>query len=265
MFVVYSLADEVSLGVADILKESLPFTNSINEKCNLKLFSYKNINLLEISELHINADFLNECNDTIMFLSKHISAKGISSFSVHPEGNWSSENKLGGKPKMLSVAAPYEMQKMLSIINKNNKYSIEVAYEATHHGPLLNNPSFFVEIGGNEEAIKNNAYRKVLAESVIEFFTNDEASQGKVALGIGGMHYERKFTKLALNGTYAFSHMLPKYQFEDYSVVEMIEQARSRSVPEAELAVIEKSSFNHDEKEIILKKLNDIGLDHVMV
>ncbi len=262
MLIVSSTKDNVSVAIADKLKEYISF----EDKGLLDGFPYfisENIKMLEINVLHINADFLNKYNDTIMFLSRHSSEKGVSSFTVHPLGNFGSSALFGGKPKMLGMAAPIEMQQMLSIIYKNNTFGIDTVYEATHHGPLLDVPSFFVEIGGNEETMANKKYHELFAKSIIEFIENiKNAPSGRIAVGIGGSHYEKQFAKLAIEGKYAFSHMMPKYQIEN---LDMLEQAKTRSKPEAEIAVIEKSSFNLEQKDKIYKELNKIGLDYILI
>ncbi|MGC8694408.1 MAG: D-aminoacyl-tRNA deacylase, partial [Candidatus Micrarchaeia archaeon] len=89
MLIVNSIKDNVSVAIADKLKEYISF----EDKGLLDGFPYfasGDIKMIEINMLHINADFLNKYNDTIMFLSKHSSEKGVSSFTVHPTGNFGS-------------------------------------------------------------------------------------------------------------------------------------------------------------------------------
>ena len=65
------------------------------------------------------AESLDEAGaDLIIFMSRHSSSAGVSSFTVHPTGNWGKDAKLGGEPRALSVAAPYPMLRILRLFEK---------------------------------------------------------------------------------------------------------------------------------------------------
>ena len=192
-----------------------------------------------------------------MFLSMHSSERGIAAFTVHAEGNWGDDARLGGKPKKLSMASPSNMLSMLNAVHKK-KDQLQATYEATHHGPLLNAPSFFVEVGGTKQATDSKELAETLAGAVVDFLTADEAEYGKVAIGIGGTHYPEKFTRLALDGKYAFAHMMPKYNLHE----DMLQQAIERSDIRAETAVIEWRSLNSEQRTAILHELERIGVDY---
>jgi D-aminoacyl-tRNA deacylase len=250
-------SETASSNIASALREMIDLKQS-EDFNGLTHHSSGNLHLVEIKDRLITADFLDEIiNDTIIFLSRHSSAKEIPAFTVHAEGNWSDEASLGGKPKQLSVSSPSKMLDVLSAINSLNKTDIHVTYEATHHGPFLNNPSFFVELGGNADTINNKDYAAFIASAVARSL-DTQAHYDKIAVGIGGMHYPEKFTKLALEGKYAFSHIMSKYNI---SQVDMLSQAFSRSDRKAEIAVIEWKSIKAIEREIIVRELNLLGLD----
>jgi D-aminoacyl-tRNA deacylase len=218
--------------------------------------------MLEIDTAMVNAGFLDDLVDTdlIVFLSKHRSEKGVASFTVHAEGNWSGKADLGGTPRQLSYAAPVQMLAVLKVMHRLNAGGIEVTYEATHHGPLLVAPSMFVEIGGNDNIIASREHAKTLAESVKEALLDwHEPDFGAVAVGIGGMHYPGKFTRLALEGKYAFAHILPKYYVNE---LDMLGQAFERSSVKPEKAVIEWKSINAVERESVIKRLGELGMDY---
>ena len=159
--------------------------------------------MLEVEGRIINAESLTDFVDApILFLSRHSSSAGVSAFTVHPEGNWSAEATLGGRPKMLSVASPVGMLKALNSIKRLNDTELEVTYEATHHGPLTNSPSFFVELGGNEETIANTAYAKLLASAIAGSIETDSGAEyEKVAVGFRGMHYPKSSRRLRLRAS----------------------------------------------------------------
>jgi D-aminoacyl-tRNA deacylase len=179
---------------------------------------------------------------------------------VHAEGNWSDKNELGGEPKQLSVAAPKAMLSVLIELSKQEPKDIGITYEATHHGPLLKTPSLFVELGGDEATIEDTGMAKILAAAVANSIQKDDYDYKKVALGIGGTHYPRKFTQSAIGGEYAFAHIMSKYYVHE---IDMLDQAVERSNPRPEVAAIEWKSVNSSDRASIINKLNQMGLDYV--
>jgi D-aminoacyl-tRNA deacylase len=214
----------------------------------------------------IYADFVDNLGLEIAYmLSKHVSAAGISSITTHATGNWNGEAKLGGKPYELSVAAPIEMLSILrSAANTRlSELGLQITYEATHHGPLLKTPSLFVEIGGNEQAVGNKEYAALLGDALMKSI-DMEKEYGKVVIGIGGTHYPDRFSKLAKEKGFAFAHIMPRYALESGgSNLFMLEQAAERSRLKPEAGLIDWHSFNSTERQKILKKLEDIGLDYI--
>jgi D-aminoacyl-tRNA deacylase len=260
VFLVYSVLDVASTNIAEALKKVVEFKPA-DSLCGNIHFTSEIAEMVELNSSLIGADFLDNCIKTelVVFLSKHSSAKGVASFTTHAEGNWSEEAKFGGQPKSLSVSSPINMMAMLKAMKKFNTTGIPVMYEATHHGPLLNTPSFFVEIGGDEETVKNKGYASIVANSVVAMLSDGDRGYGKVAIGIGGSHYPEKFTKLALEGKYAFAHMMPKYQIGN---VDMLEKAVERADSAVEIAVIEWKSIKAVDRDMVVKRLEELGLDY---
>lgn len=259
--IVYSLKDEVSTRAAEALKKIAPFeeTKPLN---GMRHFFCDGVGLLEIKESHLNAEFLDKlAADCIIFLSKHSSSKEVPAFTVHPEGNWTTEAKLGGKPKELSVAAPVQMLQVLSSMQNANQTGVQVTYEATHHGPLLKTPSLYAEIGGNDSVRSNPEYIKFLANSVLSSLTN-EVGYEKIALGIGGLHYADRFAKRALEGKYAFAHIMSRHNVDN---VDMIGQALTRSSLKTEVAVIDWKSITDFQRQNVIKKLEEFGIDYYKI
>ncbi|MEM3227435.1 MAG: D-aminoacyl-tRNA deacylase [Candidatus Micrarchaeaceae archaeon] len=258
--IAYSLKDNTSVSIANKLFDIIDF-EEIEPQNGMRRFKSDSAEAIELEGEHIFADFLtNYSADYIVFLSKHFSSKGIASFTTHAEGNWSSVADLGGKPHELSIASPDNMLKLLKQLNKYNHYGINVTYEATHHGPLLAIPSLFVEVGGNEAAISSENIVEVIANSVADLLLGTaETHYNKVAIGIGSTHYPRKFSLLALEKDYAFSHIMPRYYSSEIS---MLEQALNRSSIRAEIGVIEWKSINSEERNNIIKELENLGIDY---
>jgi D-aminoacyl-tRNA deacylase len=225
-------------------------------------FAIEEVHVIELTKMPIYEEGLDSLvkTDLFIFLSRHRSSKGVASFTVHPLGNWAGRAEAGGKPGMLSVAAPWQMRNMLFQINSGNDTGVPVTYEATHHGPLLETPSFFVEVGGSEDI--TDLHYDFLAGAVSDYVSAEHENVGKVAVAIGGTHYPEKFTKLALEGKYAFCHIMPRHSCV---YADMLKMGIERSVPKAECAVIDWKGIAAPEREVAIKKLGELGVDYVRV
>lgn len=261
ILIAYTTGNITSANIGNALRQMLDL-NDAEELEKMKLFSSKEVSIIELEEPTIHADYLQHVmhSDLIIIAERHTSAKGVASFATHAEGNWSASAELGGKPKMLSVAAPRAMLSVLSELNRHKTAAIEVTYEATHHGPLLDTPSLFVEVGGNDQALKSKELAHTLASAISYVVEKEEPEYDKIALGIGGTHYPARFTALALQGKYAFSHIMPAYHASEY---EMLVSAAQRSDPKPEVAIIEWKSIKAHQRNQIIGVLEEIGMEHV--
>jgi D-aminoacyl-tRNA deacylase len=114
------------------------------------------------------------------------------------------------------------MTNLLRIINKNTQQARlyhKVCFEVTHHGPYMDAPTIFVEVGSNEEEWKKQEPAKVISKSILELLSTyqDEKEMNNdvpVLIGIGGRHYAPRFTDVALEKNVAFGHMIPTYQID---------------------------------------------------
>ena len=140
------------------------------------------------------------------FLSKHKAASGRPSLTVHPIGNWGSAD-YGGKESEISGATPEWMTGLLLKIRENRIDGYDVCFEATHHGPLLETPTMFLEIGSSEtEWVKREP-----AEALIKSLLNLKRANGINVIGIGGGHYAPRFTEAAFSHEVCFGHMVANY------------------------------------------------------
>jgi D-aminoacyl-tRNA deacylase len=259
--IVYSKAEEISKALGERVVELLG-AKEIESVDGKRSFKSGGIQIVELDKLPIYEEDLDAKikTDLFVFLSRHRSSMGVPSFTVHPLGNWAPSSEAGGKPRMLSTAAPWQMRNMLLSMTKGNDTDVPVTYEATHHGPLLDTPSFFVEVGGSEKI--TDSHYDTLSRSVCNYFSSEQDNVGKVALAIGGTHYPAKFTKLALEGKYAFSHIMPRHSCV---YADMLEMGIKRSSPAAECAVVDWKGIAAPEREIAIKKLGELGMDYVRV
>ena len=177
-------------------------------------FCKKGTQLITIEKLHIYAEEIDrvwkEQNgkeiDNIVFLSRHKAASGRPSLTVHPIGNWG-EAEYGGKKAEVSGAAPEWMTGLLLKIKENRISGYDVCFEATHHGPLLETPTMFLEIGSSETEWEKHEPAKALIKSLLDL----EPAKGINVIGIGGGHYTPRFTEAAFSHEVCFGHMVANY------------------------------------------------------
>jgi D-aminoacyl-tRNA deacylase len=155
---------------------------------------------------------LRESRPTLIFPSIHRSERNVPSLTVHPLGNSGPHAELGGRPRTLVPTDPRRMATALRLLDEGaTALGTAATYEATHHGPALSLPAFFIEIGYAELPSPPPEAVRLLAE-VIPRIT--ESSGDRVALAVGGGHYVPHFTDLALHRSWAFGHILSRHALE---------------------------------------------------
>lgn len=173
-----------------------------------------------LGEQHIRAEHIDRDAadigfrpDVVVFPSVHSASSGIPALTVHPIGNYH-EALYGGETRKLSPSCPSLMSDMLRRIRAECKLpEYTVCFEATHHGPYLEKPAFFLEIGSDE----SRWGRKDAAEIQANVLDSVRERNGYVSVvGLGGGHYTPRFTELALSHKVNFGHMVPNYQLEGY-------------------------------------------------
>ena len=116
-------------------------------------------------------------------------------------------------------------------LNENAKGSgYEMTMEATHHGPFVDKPAVFAEIGSTEKEWNNKENGKIIATTIINSL-NKTNQNYKIAVGIGGPHYCNNFNKIALRTDIAFSHICPKHhldKLDEESIKKSIEKTKEK-------------------------------------
>ena len=135
----------------------------------------------------------------------------------------------------------------------------EVSYECTHHGPSLNVPAMFVELGSSEQQWNDLRAAEAVAHSAMCAIANFPKSADSAVLGIGGTHYNQKFTHMALAGEAVFGHMIPKYAVPDVDS-EILSQCIQRTFEKVSLAVLDWKGIRSQDKPKLLSALQDVGL-----
>ncbi|MCL2296138.1 MAG: D-aminoacyl-tRNA deacylase [Methanomassiliicoccaceae archaeon] len=196
--------------------------------------------------------------DEVVFMSRHSAASGEASLTVHPIGNFR-ENKFGGRERMLVRSNPALMSDALrKIVRYNDLSDFRVCFEVTHHGPWLDKPTFFIEIGSDERNWGNEAAAGILSDVILDMEPNDY----DVAVGVGGGHYAPRFTEVALSFEINFGHMLPNYHLEgssDEDIVRMVKDACEAS--DTRLVYMHRKSLRPAEEKRISELIRSAGFE----
>ena len=111
----------------------------------------------------------------IVFISRHSSQSAKPTLTVHTPGNFG-DAELGGLPKQLSVCPAVAMQTALKAMvhyqEQLHLFNYEISYEVTHHGPSLNVPTMFVELGSSPEQWGDVAAAEAVAHSAMTAIAN---------------------------------------------------------------------------------------------
>jgi len=177
----------------------------------------------------------------VIFASRHKSASNMRTLTIHPIGNFA-RAEMGGKDRTLVPAAPHEMTMALKeLVKRAGGLKYQVSLEATHHGPYLQTPTFYIEIGSDEEAWREPEPASVIAETIFSVLTS-EIPQHEIALGVGGGHYVPRITDVARQKKISFGHMLPSYAFEEGLWHDMLENML-RATPGATMVYFHRKAI----------------------
>jgi D-aminoacyl-tRNA deacylase len=197
----------------------------------------------------------------IIFISRHSSQSGKPTLSVHTPGNFA-EAGLGGLPRIISVSPATAMREALIALQQQKKRFVldyEVSYECTHHGPSLNKPAMFVELGSSELQWYDQKAAQAVAHAAMSAITHFHETASSALLGIGGPHYNQKFTQMALSGEAIFSHMIPKYAVSTINSA-MLSQCREKTLENVPSAVLDWKGIKSEDKPKLLEALRDAEL-----
>lgn len=176
--------------------------------------------LVTIAEAHLYHDDIDKRvskavgvkPQTVIFLSRHKSESGLRTLTVHAIGCFGTAD-YGGRDRTLVPSAPGPMTRALRLMHERASAAgldHKVSFECTHHGPFLETPTFFIEIGSSEDAWTEEAPARLLAGVVYDVVRSGQDAN-PVVIGVGGGHYAPRFTDVALGRKVSFGHMVPSY------------------------------------------------------
>ncbi|MCL1965922.1 MAG: hypothetical protein FWF66_06730 [Candidatus Bathyarchaeota archaeon] len=266
ILLVSSNRDVASLNIANQILQNYPFQKVSEDFQNNPVYTaclnQNLVTLIRLNEESVDAQSIPENFsdiELVIFISRHSSQSGVPTLTVHPPGNFADAD-FGGSPRTVSVSPATAMShtlKMLMFFQQKFELSeYEVSFEVTHHGPSLNVPSMFVELGSSMSQWTNTKAAYAIACSVISTIENFEPKPSQRAvIGIGGTHYNKKFTNMALNGEAFFGHMIPKYAVMHVDV-SMLRHCVERSLEQISEVLLDWRGIKSEDKPGLIAALD---------
>ena len=261
--------DKASINIKENLVNNFDF-NELDEKFdnnNIFQTTIDNdiIKLYTINSEHIYTDGLDRKIDAdlFIFISKHSAVEGRPSLTCHPIGNFGKAEK-GGREKTLCTAPSFFLKNILNELNKNSDDAdYDVTMEATHHGPFLEKPILFVEIGSSEKEWEDQNAGSIIAKSLISTIKNNSNNNYSINKNfneknnnyesifvIGGSHYNHVATKAMLKTNFGVGHICTKYNLENLDE-SLIKQAMKKTIPEARFVLLDWKGLGKEKKGIV--------------
>jgi len=255
--IAYSKLDKAGVNIVEQLK---------------KISFLPQIPIIELKKETIYSDDISEKKfpelrniDFLVFASRHKSEKGNPSLSLHAPGNWRNAD-FGGKPGKICKTSAFVLKYLFQELNKNakeipevyNKYNITL--EVTHHGPLIETPCCFIELGSSEKQWSEKPPAKVLAKTILSL-QNYKPGNWIPCIGIGGPHYCPNFNKIQLNSQYAISHIIPEYFLP--LTPNMSKEAEQKTTEQIKQVILDwKGCGKSEERQKTINLLNQLGLSY---
>ena len=188
--------------------------------------------------------------DAWIVLSKHSSKSEYPTLTTHSVGNYGPAD-MGGNPTELGISFSPVQSMLLSYLAQYKQQNdffkdFDVVAEATHHGPTINRPVTFIEMGSTPEVWQSKKAATAIAYAVTTFLANRkrinlEKNTPTIpnAIAFGGTHYPEKFSKLMIDREYNIGHICPKYAM-GYLNENLILQMVEKTIPRPTIGLIEK-------------------------
>ncbi|MAH43721.1 D-tyrosyl-tRNA(Tyr) deacylase [archaeon] len=205
-----------------------------------------------IQERSIYSKDLDHEENFLIFATKHESTSLKKTLTVHNPGNWGKAD-LGGKDFNLPPSTASILKQAFLELKTNNNLDYETSGEATHHGPELNTPSLFIEIGSSNLQWKDPKAAEVIAKSIISL-TSKKIPKYKTAIGIGGGHYMPSFNKVLERTNIALSYICPKHNLELLNE-DLLQQAIKNTTEKVDFILLDWKGLGLEKEKI--KKLTE--------
>lgn len=230
--IVTSEADIASMNIREHLLDSWSW-KEIGIFEETPIFERDKFLMITLPEIHLDRDNVDRQVseltgrnfEVVVFASRHRAESKIPTLTVHPIGNFS-KAEYGGMDRTLVPASPNLMTSSLRMIKElASDLEFNISFETTHHGPYLETPCFFIEIGSDESLWGHYGAGEIIAEVIMKA----EEGRDEVIICAGGGHYAPRFTDIIMDRRVSVAHMAANYAIDalmDATIMrEMIEKS----------------------------------------
>lgn len=220
ILILVSRPDPASVNIRDALLDMDPW-KEVGSFEGLPVRERPGFLMVETPQLHLECDLLDRRLkagglrfDAILVASKHKAESGKPALTVHPIGNFSQAD-FGGHPGRLVPTAPVLMGRVLRrLVAEAHGLKHQVTFEATHHGPYLETPTAFVEIGTDERAWSDPDLGRRVARALLAAAEPSVGDEAPTLVMVGGSHYAPRATDLVRQGKANVGHIIPGYALD---------------------------------------------------
>lgn len=167
-----------------------------------------------------------EAVDDVLFLSKHAAASGRPCLTVHPIGvphvEPSEAPPYGGRAGAAPPPSPRLARiwrALLAHAQDERIPEFEVSLEVTHHGPWLDAPAAFLEVGSSKATWAHAGAAEVWADVILGLLECELTGQAHpdpsphvpVLVTFGGGHYAPRANQMAAEEDALLGHMLANH------------------------------------------------------
>jgi D-aminoacyl-tRNA deacylase len=115
----------------------------------------------------------------------------------------------------------------------------------------------FAELGSSPEQWKDLKAAEAVAHAAISAVMNH--SKYQAVLGVGGPHYNARFTEIALSTPVAFGQIIPKYAVPQVDA-EMVKQCIQRTLEKVNHAVFDWKGMRGPDRDRLAVALKELGV-----
>ena len=225
----------------------------------------------------------------VIFPSRHAAKSGTPCLTLHPIGvphlSHGDIPEFGGRsgyapPPSTRLGSWWRLLKAKWATDSIPDFSLSL--EVTHHGPVLDVPCLFIEVGSTQDYWGHEGAAKLLSDIIWEGlgltggvqhgrWDSKEHHSQPVLITLGGGHYAPKGNKLASEDGVWLGHMLANHSIpfgtsEDPGVlwrqsIDAIVQSTQKAFPNGTvIATVEKKSFKGWQRQLIYQHLESISV-----
>ena len=222
--------------------------------------------MILIKDIHLGREYLDrdveretgKRYDCLIFASRHRSESGLRTLTVHALGNYGSAD-YGGQSGKLVPTHPRLMTKALLLLGKYGAgLDFGISFETTHHGPFLETPTFFIEIGSGPDAWPEPEPAKAIARVILDLDRETLTGSDAIGIGFGGGHYAPRHTDVVQRMRISMGHMAPDHAIGHIDAA-MLDRMLERT-PSATVAYFHKKAVKQPRRDELFGMLAERGI-----